>query len=140
MSYAHKTRVPVDRSRAEIEKLIHKYGCTQYGTAIDYETGRVRVQFKSNGDQRIVRIEMETPKNEQRKRERWRALCLVLKAKLEAVAQKITTFDDEFMPHIVMPDDRTVGQHLRPAIAAAYRTGKMPPGISALLGDGSEEP
>ena len=130
MSYASKTKVPVDRSRAEIERLIHKHGCTQYGTAVDYETGRVQVQFRSS--ERLVRIEMDVPKDDQRRRAKWRALCLVLKAKLEAVAQRIATFDDEFMPHIVMPDGRTVGQHVRPAIAAAYSSGAMVP----LLGDG----
>jgi hypothetical protein len=125
MPYASKTKVPVDRSRAEIERLIHRHGCTQYGTAVDYATGLVRVQFRSN--ERVVRLEMDVPKDEQRRRAKWRALCLVLKAKLEAVASKITTFDDEFMPHIVMPDDRTVGQHVRPAIAAVYESGQMRP-------------
>jgi hypothetical protein len=125
MPYADKTKVPVDRSRAEIEKMIHKHGCSQYGTAVDYETGKVRVQFRSR-EGRVVRIEMEMPRDEQKRRTKWRALCLVLKAKLESVASKITTFDDEFMPHIVMPDGQTVGQHVRPAIISAYTDGKMP--------------
>jgi len=132
MPYASKTKVPVDRSRAEIERLVHRYGCTQYGTAVDYATGRVQVQFRAS--ERLVRIEMDTPKEEQRRRAKWRALCLVLKAKLEAVAAKITTFDDEFMPHIVMPDNRTVSQHVAPAITAAYESGKMQP----LLLEGSD--
>jgi len=131
--YASNTKVPVDRSRAEIERLIHKHGCSQYGTAIDYATGRVRVQFRANTNNRIVRIEMEHPKNDQLARAKWRALVLVLKAKLEAVASKITTFDDEFMPHIVMPDDRTVSQHVTKGIEHAYATGKLPP---PLLGSG----
>jgi hypothetical protein len=134
MPYASKTKVPVDRSRSEIERLIHRHGCDQYGTAVDYATGRVQVQFRASN--RLVRIEMETPKEEQRRRAKWRALCLVLKAKLEAVASKITTFDDEFLPHIVMPDGRTVSQHVVPRIEAAYASGKMQP---LLLGDGEPE-
>lgn len=133
MPYASKTKVPVDRSRAEIERLIHRYGCTKYGTAVDYATGRVQVQFHASD--RLVRIEMDTPKDEQRRKAKWRALCLVLKAKLEAVASKITTFDDEFMPHIVMPDGRTVSQHVQPRIEAVYATGKM----QQLLTEGGTE-
>lgn len=134
MAFAHKTKVPVDRSRAEVEKLIHRHGCTQYATAIDYSTGRARIQFRAYG--RIVRIEMDIPKNEQAVRVKWRALVLVLKAKLESVVSKISTFEEEFMPFIVLPDDRTVGQYMTPAIAQAYKTGKMP---VALIGDGGKD-
>lgn len=130
MAFAIKTKVPVDRSRAEVEKLIHRHGCTSYGVASDYATGKVRIQFKAKD--RIVRIEMDMPKNEQATRVKWRALVLVLKAKLESVEAKIATFEEEFMPFIVMPDDRTVGQHVTPAIESAYATGKMP----LMLGDG----
>ena len=59
-------------------------------------------------------------------RQSWRALALVIKAKLEAIASGISCFEDEFMAHIVMPDGKTVSQHIRPGIAAAYATGKMP--------------
>ena len=126
MAYANKTKVPVDRSRAEVERLIHRHGCTKYGSAVDYETGKVRLQF--NAQSRIIRIEMDMPKGEQATRAKWRALVLVLKAKLEAVESKISTFEEEFMPFIVLPDDRTVGQHMKPAIASMYSTGKMPAG------------
>jgi hypothetical protein len=50
---------------------------------------------------------------------------LVIKAKLEAVASGITTFEDEFLAHIVMPDGQTVATHIKPRIAQAYETGSM---------------
>ncbi len=59
-------------------------------------------------------------------RQRWRALALVIKAKLEAVETGITVFEDEFMAHIVLPDGQTVGEYIRPQIAAAYQSGSMP--------------
>jgi len=64
---------------------------------------------------------------EQACRQRWRALALVIKAKLEAVETGITTFEDEFLAHIVMPDGMTVGKHIKPNIAAMYASGKMQP-------------
>ncbi len=127
MVYAANTRVPVDRSRQEVERVIRRYGCTQFLSGMDFETGRVRVQFKADG--RIIRIELDMPvKNEQQCRVRWRALVLVLKAKLEAVSAKITTIEEEFMPFIVLPDDTTVAQHVRPAIDRVYKSGLMPGG------------
>lgn len=51
----------------------------------------------------------------------------MIKAKLEAVASSITTFEDEFLSHIVLPDGQTVGRHVKPRIAAAYESGQMTP-------------
>jgi len=64
---------------------------------------------------------------EQAVKQRWRALALVIKAKLEAVESGITEFEDEFMAHIVLPDGTTMGAWARPQIAQAYDSGKMPP-------------
>ena len=63
---------------------------------------------------------------EQSVRQRWRALALVVKAKLEAVETGITTFEEEFMSHILLPNGETVGQHMLPQIERAYETGEMP--------------
>ncbi len=57
----------------------------------------------------------------------WRALLLVIKAKLEAVESGISEFEEEFLAHIVLPDGRTVGEFIRPEVAIAYETKKMPP-------------
>jgi hypothetical protein len=64
---------------------------------------------------------------EQACRQRWRALLLVIKAKLEAVETGITSFEDEFMAHIIMPDGLTAAQHVRPWIAKSYASGDTPP-------------
>ena len=67
----------------------------------------------------------QVEKWEQACRQRWRALALVIKAKLEAVESGITTFEDEFLAHIVMPDGQTVATHIKPRIAEAYEGGRM---------------
>ena len=60
---------------------------------------------------------------EQACRSQWRALFLVIKAKLVAVETGITTFEREFMPDLVLPNGATAGQHLLGQI----RAGNMPP-------------
>lgn len=63
---------------------------------------------------------------EQENRQRWRALCLAIKAKLEAVQSGITTFEDEFMAHIMLPGGKTVSEMAAPVIENAYKSGKVP--------------
>ena len=56
-------------------------------------------------------------------RQKWRALALVIKAKLEAVEAGITTFEDEFLAATMLPDGATVSSWLQPQIEQAYKTG-----------------
>ncbi len=58
---------------------------------------------------------------EQACRQRWRALALAIKAKLEAVECGISEFEQEFLAFIVDPASRqTMGEILRPQIADRY--------------------
>lgn len=131
--YAADTDVPAQTSRGQIEALLHRNHCTQYMTAVDWTAKRARVQFKLKD--RIVRFEVSLPDNtkpgwEQRDRQRWRQLLLVIKAKLEAVAFNISTFEEEFLAYIVMPGDTTLGQLALPVVAEAYATGQLPAGLA----------
>ena len=145
--FAATTEVSVERSRAEIEKLITRYGAQQ--TAFMNAPGRSMIMFEAEGRRIVFELPLpdirekefgQTPtgralrnpdaraqKWEQACRQRWRALALVIKAKLEAVESGITTFEEEFLAHIVMPDGMTVGNHVRPTIAAWYAGGTMRP-------------
>lgn len=144
--YADRTNVPSDRSRNEIERTLQRYGATAFaygweavGATVMFEISARRVLFRLPLPDRRDRAFTRTPGKglirseaaadeayEQAVRQRWRALNLVIKAKLEAVAAGITTVEEEFLAHTVLPDGRTVGQHALPAIAAAYETGSMP--------------
>jgi hypothetical protein len=142
--FAEGTTVSVEKSRAEIEKLITRYGATS--TVFMNAPGRSIVCFEANG--RRIMFELKLPdrsekrflidgrrntmpphkqaeKWEQSCRQSWRALALVIKAKLEAVEAGITSFEDEFLAHIVMPDGQTVATHIKPRIAQAYEEGQM---------------
>jgi len=63
---------------------------------------------------------------EQAERQRWRAMVLVTKAKLELVAEGLSTIQREFLADIVLPDGSTIGKALEAPVANAYATGKMP--------------
>jgi hypothetical protein len=128
--YANDTRVPVAQSRAEIERLLEKHKARQYGTAVDYELKTARVQFRLHD--RIIRFVISLPdparlrreRLAQAERQRWRALLLVIKAKLESVENNIESFEHAFLSQIVMPDDRTVAEIVTPQIAEAYSSGR----------------
>jgi hypothetical protein len=145
--YAENTKVPVTQSRGEIERLLGKHKCTQFSTGVDHEQHRAVVQFKAHN--RIIRFEIALPDEadkkyrqdrhgwartpggitnavEQASRQRWRALLLVIKAKLEAVENNIATFEEEFLAHIVLPNQQTVAAYVQPLIERAYQTGRMP--------------
>lgn len=130
--FAAKTSVPVDKTRVEIERLVMKHKAVQYGTAVDHAIGQARVQFKLYD--RVVRFTLALPDGKKFKGDRlaqmerslWRALLLVVKAKLEAVESGITTFEQEFLAHIVLPNDRTVADIVVPLVGEAYGTGTMP--------------
>ena len=147
MAYAQKTAVAVEKSRAEIERLLARHRCSKFLAGIDHEAHRATVQFQAHN--RIVKFELALPDPrdpkfkaikgsylqrtaagvakviEQEERTRWRALLLVIKAKLEAVESNIATFEDEFLAHTVLPNQRTVAEHIGPMIAEVYATGRM---------------
>jgi hypothetical protein len=132
MPYASDTRVPVEQTKTEIERLVvQKHAATQYMIASSSQPPRAVLQFKMRD--RIIRFELPIPtkaKNEQAlskaTRSRWRGLLLIVKAKLEAVETGVTTFEEEFLAHIVLPDNRTVATATLPQIALAYKSSKMP--------------
>lgn len=148
--YAESTAVSSDRSRAEIETTLARYGASRFmygwdqqSAIIAFEMHGRRIQFQlplPNKDAeeftrtptgRVRAASQATEAYEQAVRQRWRALALVIKAKLEAVDAGITIFEDEFMAHIVLPSGETVGHWMRPQIEASYQSGNMPPLLPA---------
>jgi len=151
--YAAETTVASDRSRAEIERILERWGATSfmYGwqrdrAIIAFELQDRRIRFELPMPGRDDRAFTRTPTGlmrgekarqeayEQAVRQRWRALALVIKAKLEAVESHISTLEDEFMAHIVLPSGETISEVMTPQIAESYRTGQMPallPGVNA---------
>jgi hypothetical protein len=142
--YAAKTTVPSDRSRQEIERTLTRYGASKFMYGWDEDAAVIAF----SAHDRYIRFKLPLPEREDREfthhargrrtdseverrweqatRQRWRALALVVKAKLEAVEAGIAEFEDEFLAYIVMPDNRTLSEVIRPEVALAYQSGEMP--------------
>lgn len=137
--YAYRTKVPEGQSRTDIERLLRKhdasgyiFGSTNGHAMVGFEMRGWRLRFmlpmpiRKRGDS-DTKVAAET-------RRRWRALLLVLKAKLEAVESGIIEFEREFLAHIVTDGASTVGDQIIPNLAGIVTSGKMPP----LLGPGGD--
>jgi hypothetical protein len=130
MTYAARTKVAADQSRAEIERTLKRYGADRF--AYFNEGSRAIIVFEAH--QRRIRFDLPLPEGERESdaqivRQRWRALLLCIKAKLESVESKIETFEDAFLAHVVMPDGKTVSDHVRPRLEQVYAGGE----VQALL-------
>lgn len=144
--YAENTKVGSDRSRAEIERTLVRYGATAF--TYGWDKNAAAIQFVAQ--ERQIRLVLPLPDRDSREftrtptglqrstsaadneyekaiRQRWRALALMVKAKLEAVAAGIVTFEEEFFPHVVLPSGRTVYQEIRADVEQAYVTGSVAP-------------
>jgi hypothetical protein len=104
-----------------------------------YPRELVHVTFRLH--ERVVRLDVPMPcevdeaprggwtkaRLEAATRQRWRALVLVLKAKLEAVDAGISTLEQEFLANVVMEDGRTIGQAIIPRLSEAVSAGRLLP-------------
>lgn len=145
--YAQDTSVSVEKSKAEIEKIIQRYGATGFVSA--WKQGKASIMFEMR-DRRLrfnlplpdrnekrfthtpgkdlERHPMDVQKHwEQACRQSWRALLLCIKAKLESVEAGIVEFDEEFMPYIVMANGSTVAEYIMPQLPGICGVDRMLP-------------
>jgi hypothetical protein len=144
--YAADTSVSVEKSRAEIETILRRYGAEAFSYGWNFQQSVI--QFKAHG--RMLKFVLPLPDRKERRfthtsgkglerspydaeraweqscRQSWRALALVIKAKLEAVECGIVEFEQEFLAHIVLPNGDTVGNWIIPQIEESYQTKSMP--------------
>jgi hypothetical protein len=148
--YAKTTTVSPEKSRSEIERILTRWGADQF--VYGWDASRAVIGFRAGGRQ--VRFELVLPDRndkafthtgetahryprrrtvaqaaaayEQAVRQRWRALALVIKAKLEAVETGIATFESEFLAYIQLPNGQTVGEWVGPQLDDVYSSGSMP--------------
>lgn len=138
--YARNTTVSCEKSKTEVERILTRYGASHFAYATMPEGSMVQFVFNGKRIKFLVPMpgrpdikgqntwgyDARYRKWEQAQRVKWRALALVIKAKLEAVSSGICTFEEEFLAHIVLPNGQTAGQHLIPRIDEAYKTGQVP--------------
>jgi hypothetical protein len=149
-NYVRGASISCAASRAEIQDMLTQYGATGFRTGS--ENGRTIIAFTA--DRRRFRFLYEPPgpggsertagspqqqralpgakSHEDASRRYWHKLSMLVRAKLEAVAAGIATFEEEFLAYMVLPGGQTVLQNVKPEIARTYATGVR----VGLLSDG----
>lgn len=145
--YASNTTVNVDRSKAEIESILRRYGASGFGYYTKDDKAVVQFEFdkrlyqitvplplissfdRTEGRGRPRSMEKKLKMQEQASRQRWRAICLILKAKLEAIELLLSTIEAEFMPYLLLPasggrPSETLTDRILPALKIAQETGR----------------
>lgn len=137
--FASGTKVSIESSQSHIKSTLRRYGCDGFG--VFERKDKASIAFEIKGLNILIEVplppfeEFETARRseaaqfkaqEQAIKQRWRALLLAIRAKLEAVETGISTLEKEFMPFVVMPDGRVLADHILPQLQKAVATGKMP--------------
>jgi len=127
-SYAHRTKVPVARSKAEIEGVLKRFGASGFGYMT--QRGVALVMFEANG--RRIRFTLPSPNErtpaatEAEERRLWRSLAMAIKSKLDIVRSGISTFEAEMLPYTMLPDGRTFSEWAEDN-SMRLDAGSMPP-------------
>ncbi len=119
--YAKNTKVPVERSRIEIEKILKRYGIDNFFFGTSPQGDGIGFNYKG----RTVKFGIPLPKRDDYKatntgeqnfkranRQRYRVLVIALKAKLEMVDIGLTTFEEEFLAQTCLADGNTVSEFM----------------------------
>lgn len=161
---ATKSEVSVDKSVAQIKKLVMQFGASGFSTSEDYQKGISTITFVLNtavGQHVPVRIPvdvnrvykalyadkplpwsrnadtMKRNRMEQASRTAWRNVNLLVEAALSSVSLGVQTIEDVFLAHtLVVSDD---GGTTRMADYLAATGGALAPGVRALLGPPRED-
>lgn len=152
MAYASNTSVDESRSRAELEKMLARFGADEFGYYTTRDSAIVLFVYNKTRCKLSVPLPdrdadefTKTPAGRKRRtadaavaawqqetRRRWRSLCMVVKALLVGVQDGVLSFEQAFMPYILMGDERTVFEHLNERLQTAIESGQMPMDLKAL--------
>lgn len=129
-AYAETTSVSVEKSRAELDTLLGKHGAQQRGILTDETKNCAVVMFGMHGQKYHIEVPLPPrvapplsaqPKgwvhwnedtksayiyraHEQACRARWRAIVMLVRAKLEAVRIGLSSVEREFLSDLMLPN------------------------------------
>lgn len=153
--YAANTNVSVERSRTEIEHLLKRFGAT--GFAYAWSEWEATIAFRIEGLTFRIAVPLPSPNseeyrytatgrwrsdsqvkaaNEAEQRRRWRAMVAVIKAKIVAIEDHISTVEREFMADMVLSNGQTMHEWAGPQLARGEPVPFLP-APSKELGPGS---
>lgn len=119
--YAQYTTVPVEKSMEELRLALTKFGAKDlsYGSndghtyiAFDYQETKIKLMFPMPCPPKKESSNAAVKKYEQYRRTKWRQIVLCIKAKMESIVSGIETFEEAFLPHIVLEDGKLLGKQV----------------------------
>lgn len=131
-AYARKTKVPVGRSRAEIEKLLRDWGADAIRWTDLWREGAMTLEFvwRHEESDYLARFHMVLEEESGAQVEH-RILLIWLKGCFNAVESGLVDAETIFLPFLVGKDGQTVAQAALPRLRMLLEGG-----ASALLGPG----
>lgn len=120
--YAEGTEVPIARSLEAIKAELRKVQAEEVGVLESQSQAwlvfRIReVRYRiTTGEIAVARGR----KPEVEARRQWRAILLLVKAKIVSIVEGISTVEREFLSDVIMPDGTVLSDHTPRLIASAY--------------------
>lgn len=141
MGFAEGTSVPVEKTRGEIERLVQSRGADAWRSEQDGR--KASIMFRVKGTAVCFRLTLPDPADKRfwhdkgryhrrtqaqhdgayagEVRRLWRCLLLAIKAKFEVVDSGIASFEEEFLPHVIVGGQATMADVLVPQLAGIAR-------------------
>lgn len=126
------TSVPVERTQEAIRKLVMANKGTgvaflsqppeegfEAQVAIDAKTYHVRIMATCKPAPKHASATEQEAHFAQERRRTWRVIYYHLKSVYESSASGVMEFRKLMLPYVVMPDNRTVAEHIMPKLDAA---------------------
>lgn len=126
------TVVPESKSMLDIETLLRRHGVEAIRWTSASDTFRIEFAWPYHGQDLAFRIDLNIPRcdeagrplpEDKRNQERRRILRVLLnhvKAKLVAVEEGLIDMAQEFMPYLIGPSNRTLGEVVGQELAAGH--------------------
>lgn len=144
--YASGTTVSVDKTVAEIQRLVKAHGATRwnYQEWDDTTPRAAMIRFVLGG--MPLRMSVAEPERSEHEtspagryrteaqidaaveaehRRCWRELFLLIKAKLVAIQSGVVTMQDEWLSYVLLETEETVGEYVGPRLVELQHRGAM---------------
>ncbi len=129
--YAEGTQIPISRSHDAIHAELKRVGADQIGVMegadrayMVFKVRDVLYRITTGPAKPKSRSTRSDPAVEQRRQ--WRAIVLLVKAKVVSITEGISTVEREFLSDAVMPDGSVLAEHSQRLIAGAYKDNGPP--------------
>jgi len=123
--YAKDTKVAVRNSKMHIEKLLTDWGIEEFFFGTSPRGEGIGFKYKD----KIYKLSVPMPDDgdEKKRRQMWRILFMSLKMDLEKIDAGLTTFEDQFLAQMALPDGSTVSDFMKlPKNLELLQQSKMP--------------